>query len=218
MGQRLLVNIHKGDKIICCCGFHWSGYTSSTLEIIRDFINHWEDTKQYRKSVVRCVKTLEMCGATLCVDAKKSNTSKTGYATKVKGSEYEAFKKKYPDVDVNLYDYSDDLHYRQANDGAISFLPKEIKDWQQYPEAVADIYLDSKSFSFDAYFLDELPEHIVEYEGFNVLDQDLILTDDIDDFLVFKWEEIGFAFDVVFNKSNNIIASAKESMVIQHIS
>lgn len=38
MGQRLNVSIGKDDKILASAYWHWSGYTSSSLEIARDIM------------------------------------------------------------------------------------------------------------------------------------------------------------------------------------
>lgn len=63
MGERLNIEIHKDSKCLANSYYHWSGYTSSTLEHINTVLSNIP--ANYDNDVVYAIKLLESTGAGL---------------------------------------------------------------------------------------------------------------------------------------------------------
>lgn len=66
MGQRLNIEIKKNGKCLANSYYHWSGFTSSTLELLEKIVA-FADYEEYKDNeVLLAVKLLEQTGAGIC--------------------------------------------------------------------------------------------------------------------------------------------------------
>lgn len=67
MGQRLNIEIIKNGEPLANSYYHWSAYTSSSLELAKKIIEN-KDKIQHQNDVIRAVRLLEVTGALLTTD------------------------------------------------------------------------------------------------------------------------------------------------------
>ena len=46
MGQRLNIEIKKGEQLLANCYYHWSGYSETALELTKKIIDKFDDVKE----------------------------------------------------------------------------------------------------------------------------------------------------------------------------
>ncbi len=155
MGQRLVVDCKFGGVTEATCYYHWSGFTSSTMQILVDIVNAYQANKDKdadKSGRFKALKYLFATGGTL--------TSKT--------KEYD------PDLS-KLFDRG----YCDRNEGLIDIDPKEIADSKSWAEQNAIIDFDNQVIRTDAVWVhperDEFDEpdepSWIETNGFTVTDQ-----------------------------------------------
>jgi hypothetical protein len=125
MGQRLNVEIISGSKPICATYFHWSGYTSSSIEIAKDVINAFKDIEQV--TIPEVYKRMKEACKGSSVTFEEANNIKSSLGIELA-----------PEKFVN------------RNDGLIYFSEKEIKCVRDWEEARVTINLDNKTCTVDA--------------------------------------------------------------------
>ena len=70
MGQRLNIEIRKNDEVLANAYYHWSGYTSSSIELTSEILKNI-DNVNFDNDVVKAVKLLEITGAGLTSSEEK---------------------------------------------------------------------------------------------------------------------------------------------------
>jgi len=64
MGQRLVISVLSGDKLLATAYYHWSGYTGPALEITSEALDKYDELKGKRmKKLNRAVEILWATGA-----------------------------------------------------------------------------------------------------------------------------------------------------------
>lgn len=70
MGQRLNIEIVKNKKVLANCYYHWSGYSSSAVDLVIQIIKHFESIRKYevekyikRQDLLFAIRLLEKTGA-----------------------------------------------------------------------------------------------------------------------------------------------------------
>ena len=159
MGQRLNIEIRKDDKVLANAYYHWSGYTSSSLELTSEILKNI-DNVNFDNDVLKAVKLLESTGAGLT----KSQ------------------------FDFLSDDIKNNITFKSAinrNDGLIAISEKEISDTQYYEEARVEIHLDTKNIKLklywdvaeDDYDADDMPEFyeaVIDYTNVSFEDFDKV--------------------------------------------
>jgi hypothetical protein len=156
MGQRLNIEIRKDNEVLANAYYHWSGYTSSALELTDEILKNINNVN-FDNNVVRAVKLLEVTGAGL--------TSS--------------------EID-NLSEDMKNINFKKPidrNEGLIAISEKEIKDTQFWEEARVEIHLDTQNIILDLYWdIDEdayIYEATIDYkkvsfEKFNLLKDEIL--------------------------------------------
>lgn len=125
MGQRLNIEIKKDDKVLANAYYHWSGYTSSALDLTDEILKNI-DNVNFNNDIVRAVKLLELTGAGL------------------ESSEID-----------NLNKDMKNINFKKAidrNEGLIAISEKGIKKTQFWEEARVEIHLDTQNIILDIYW------------------------------------------------------------------
>ena len=182
MGQRLNIEIRKDDKVLANAYYHWSGYTSSSLDLTSEILKNI-DNVNFDNDVAKAVKLLEFTGAGL---------------TK---SQFDF-----------LSDDIKNITFKSAKDrnsGLIAISEKGISDTQYWEEARVEIHLDTKNIKLkiywdvdeDDYDADDMPEFYeavidytnVSFEDFNRV-KDEILTNIKNEkyYFIFNGKKFGF--------------------------
>ena len=125
MGQRLNVEIISGGKPICATYFHWSGYTSSSIEIAKDVIESFKDIEQV--TIPEVYERMKKACPRSSVTFEEANDIKSNLGIEL-----------IPEKFVN------------RNDGLIYFSEREIKTVRDWEEARVTVNLDNKTCTVDA--------------------------------------------------------------------
>lgn len=140
MGQRLNIQIQRGESILANAYYHWSAYTGSALELLKTIHEKWEELSTEENDVIRAVRLLEATGAGL-TEEELAHTSILG----------EGFIPR--NVLIN------------RNGGLISVSPEGITETNDWAEGGAIIDLDDAVVSFGVFYAYDDREHILsEYE------------------------------------------------------
>lgn len=81
MGERLNIEIVKNKELLANCYYHWSGFSSSAVNLAIDIINNYDYVKKYKvenvknKDLLFAIRLLETTGAGTN-ESEKSNTIK----------------------------------------------------------------------------------------------------------------------------------------------
>lgn len=147
MGQRLVINIEKNEKVIAAIYYHWSAYTSSALyetkKVIDCIYDHKNETQE--EMLLRLIKHLE----------------KNGGGIRGADKEFDYIKALYPNEQFKTENYS-------RNDGLIALSKDGISALQSWSEGDVFINLDEDRVDFCVYSgyenLDEYLEERKEWD------------------------------------------------------
>jgi len=162
MGQRLNVEIKENGEVLANAYYHWSGYTSSSLELTSFLLNQI-DKINYNNRIINAVKLLETTGAGLTDEEEEH-------------------------ISINIGDF--DLNEcKGRNEGLIAVSPKGIKDTEDWEEARVEINLDTKIIKFKALWNETKEEYINDYSEdkyneipvFNTVDFNYISFDNFEE-------------------------------------
>ena len=151
MGERLNIEIKKGDKLLANSYYHWSGYTSSSLELTEMILQNI-DKIQCENEVINAVKLLEITGAGLT------------------DREIEWAKE-------NIHNFS---NYKikeclGRNEGLIGISENEMAQTERWEEERVEIDILNRKVKFDAIWIITREEYKADYED----DSEEELYDDI---------------------------------------
>lgn len=165
MGQRLNIEIKNQDKVLANAYYHWSGYTSSALELIQLILESLEKVN-FENNVIKAIKLLEETGAGLVNEELE-------YAKKI-------FESK------NIF-FSEGI---SRNEGLISITEEGIEKNRYWEESRVEIDLVNKTIKFDAVFKISIEEYQEEYVDEDVEDIPIYEIDfnsiQFNSFLMFK--------------------------------
>ena len=143
MGQRLNVEIKKGDKVLANAYYHLGGFTSSAMRICYDAINAIKYLKKDKSAndLTRAVRALITTGATLTE------------------SEWEALSHMDTGGRIFVKPTSAD-----KNDGLISVSEKGIEETQYWKEQRFIIDIETETFDAeDIFFITDKEEYEQDY-------------------------------------------------------
>lgn len=150
MGQRLNVEIMKDKKVLANCYFHWSAYTSSSLSITKELVDHYLSTMKGKITdpLYSAVKLL--------LQNEGSGLSQQSL---------EFMNKNYPDETWP--------EATSRNDGLIACVNDEIEETEKWEEGRVVMDLDDETIDFDVLFefpLQDADDYFEEDDKFNVLE------------------------------------------------
>lgn len=190
MGQRLVVEIKKDDNPVANAYYHWSAYTDSSLEVLKQTLENYNELKE------SCVNENGEIDAVLVAVKMLENTG-----AGLTQNEMEEMKKLYPNID-----------FKKAvdrNEGLISITEAEMEDSRGWSEGIIFIDLDSEMISF--YVISELSccDEDTLYSLSELIDRDP--DDIIEEASAEEIEDIiQNAFEKVPDISDNIKCSLEE--------
>lgn len=121
MGQRLNLEIQNNGEALANSYYHWSGYSTSSLELTLAVISAYKEGDSNVKDALRL---LQATGARITKDSWDYGVEK-GYF---------------------LGDYSD---FMDRNSGLIGISPEEIHETRGWAEGTVVIHLDKKTIDFE---------------------------------------------------------------------
>jgi hypothetical protein len=143
MGQRLNIEIKENDKVLANSYYHWSGYTSSSLQLAQIILDNINQVN-FEDRIVNAIKLLETTGAGL--------------------TEREIEYAKTYIKDFNNYTFEE---CSGRNDGLISIGVDGIKETEYWEEARVEINLDTKIIDFKAVWEYTKDKYIGECQEYN---------------------------------------------------
>ena len=147
MGQRLNIEIVKGENLLANSYYHWAGYTSCSLDMAVDIIKRFDYIKKYK---VENVKDKDTLLAIRLLEETGAGTSE---------SEETEIIKKIGLIDENVKTKA----CRGRNEGIINITEEGIKENRAWEEGRITIDIESQKVKFDVFH--KIPEEdIKEYE------------------------------------------------------
>lgn len=143
MGQRLNIEIKNGDKLLANAYYHWSGYTSSSLELTEMILENI-DKVQCEDEVIKAIKLLEITGAGLT------------------DREIEWAKENIHNFDK--YQFQECLG---RNEGLIGISEKEMANTEYWEEERVEIDILNRKVKFDVLWISTREEYKADYEDYN---------------------------------------------------
>lgn len=126
MGQRLNIEIEENDEVLANAYYHWSGYTSSALEITKIILNNLLKVN-YENRTINAVKLLETTGA------------------KLTKNEITYILKEIPEANKFSFEVATD-----RNEGLIAISEEEKQETRDWGEARVTINLTNNTVNFQA--------------------------------------------------------------------
>lgn len=152
MGQRLNIEIKKGDKLLANSYYHWSGYSESSLVLTKRIIDKFEDVKE-ENDLIKAIMLLQLTGAGITrqtIDYLYKNIPNFNLEEEVN-----------PDDPFGEYK----LHLTNGrNEGLIEVTEERMKETRSWEEGRITIHIDTKTFDFDVIWKHESDEDKKEWE------------------------------------------------------
>lgn len=120
MGQRLNIEIIENDEVIANAYYHWSGYTSSALNLTNTIL---ENDVLYDDKILNAIKLLELTGAHLT-----------------------SLEVEHLDKELKMMNFS---IAQSRNEGLISISKEGINETRYWEEARVEIHVDKRCLKFD---------------------------------------------------------------------
>lgn len=186
MGQRLNIEIKKGEQLLANCYYHWSGFSEPALELTKKIIDKFDDVRE-ENDVIKAIMLLQLTGA--------------GITRPTIGYLYENI----PNFNLEEEIYTNNpfgeykYHLSMGRDaGLISVTEKEKEETRYWEEGRITIHIDTKTFDFDVLWDCEKNELKYFEEDHGIRIDDLPI-------LEFPFENIKF------EQIDNMLAIVKET-------
>lgn len=142
MGQRLNIEIKCNDELIANSYFHWSAYTGSSIELVKEILNLYDDVVS-NYSVQRAVSLLELTGA---------------------GIQEEELQRVVLDADKDIQRLKFKRMSHNRNQGFIHVLQPDMDNTRDWDEGRVTIDIGDDTIIFDVLNIDTVEYLIEEYE------------------------------------------------------
>ncbi len=133
MGQRLNIEIKSKNKVIANCYYHWSGYSLTSLKLVEDMIDGFDEVKE-ENELLYAIRLLGLTGAGLTREGFNylyKNVSNFDFGEKLK---------------------SDNLLFVSRDEGRIEIDEKNMEKNRECEEFRITIDIDKKTFDFGVLF------------------------------------------------------------------
>lgn len=174
MGERLNIEVVKGNKLLANSYYHWSGYSNCAVNLTIEIVKSFEYIKKYKvdnvknKDILLAIRLLEATGAGTN-ESQISNTIKT----------------------IGLIDTNVEIKKcKGRNEGIIEISEEGMNENRSWEESRVTIDIENQKINFEAYQeIDEedkkyYEEEAVEFKNINV-DFNNIKFEDIFDLKAF---------------------------------
>lgn len=166
MGQRLNIEIVKGSKLLANSYYHWSGYSSSSIELLK-VIKKYIDNNENKDDLLYAIKMLESTGAGLTdnqVSDEEIKFAKIYYAPdhfdkwikRVLASQLKTAQTLYPNETFN--------ECQGRNTGLIAITQEEMDNTRDWEEARVTIDLETSIIDYGAVYEESVEEFIKWYD------------------------------------------------------
>lgn len=174
MGQRLVVSVKRNfgdEKSLCKIYYHWSGYTTSSMEETIKIINHLNQFDNIEKM---SDKEIQLSLIRFC----ESNGGG------IDGPDVDYIKKLFPNESFIEKGYN-------RNNGLIAISDKDQQDMQGWSEGDVEIGINDKKVGFHVYwYLGQTEDEVkAEYENTN-FDEVINLKHDIEECFYEQFAEL----------------------------
>lgn len=143
MGQRLNLEIYSNGELLANCYYHWSGFTSSSMELADIVLKNYDEIMAMNiADTTKAILLLQKTGAGLIVNDKDN--------------ELEFALKHLPPEDL------EQVVLKQSegrNNGLISITEEGMQETQYWEEARITIYLDEKRVDLDNVCISNISEY-----------------------------------------------------------
>lgn len=156
MGQRLNIEITDGDNVLANAYYHWSGYTSSALDLTGKILKHLDDVKDIKDNILKACRLLSYTDANFTDE------------------ELKFIEKHFNDTDDYIALYVSNKAVNRI-DGLIAISEYGINETRQLEEARVTIDLANEKIDFDAIYR-ETKFGFIDYNGVEEYNE-LIETD-----------------------------------------
>lgn len=170
MGERLNIEILKGDKLLANSYYHWSGFTSSSIVLTKNIIGFLKNFEFGEDEVLDSIKILESSGAGMTEE----------------------------EINLSSYDKSLFKKCEGRNNGLINISEEGMDETRYWEEERVQIDIKNNKVNFGSLRIFNNPkdinEYIVDYGGLdNIEIFDLNLKDS------FSFEEFKIFGDTILN-------------------
>lgn len=156
MGQILNIEIKENGITLANAYYHWSGYTSDSLDLLKQIMENVHNIKQ-EDSVLYAIRLLEKTGALL------------------KPEELESAQRKYKEESFRVAS--------NRNDGFISITEKCMQETRTWDEERLEIFIDEEFINFSVFSSSDKESYLENYdeteEGYLSLPVHALEVDDI---------------------------------------
>lgn len=133
MGQRLNIEIWNDGLILANAYYHWSGYTSSAIELTRKILIDNIGNENNNNSRLKAIQLLQNTGAGLTESERNCIFAEKGF--------------------INF------TPCYGRNEGLIAITDKGIQDTRIWEETRVSIYLDESRIDFNAFYCEDRWEY-----------------------------------------------------------
>jgi hypothetical protein len=133
MGQRLNIEIFNNGELLANCYYHWSGYTTSSMELTKIILENYDRIMALDLYIeTKAILLLQLTNGGLMVNDRDDELE---YALET-----------LPPQDLEKIELKRSIN---RNEGLISITENNMEETRQWEEARITIYLDTKKIDFD---------------------------------------------------------------------
>ena len=204
MGQRLNIEIVKGSKLLANSYYHWSGFTSSSIALLKEIQEFMKENKN-EDDLLYAIKILESTGAGLTdneVSDEEIEFARTYYNREYFKKWLERVSQSQRKIAQNLYPNETFSECCGRNNGLIAITDAEMDNTRSWEEARATIDLETSLINFQVLWDCSVEEFRKNYEKeptIKAIDLDFgkLTFDDLDCILnMLKYDKVDLIKDV----------------------
>lgn len=202
MGQRLNIEIKKGDKVLANSYYHWSAYSQSSCEMAIDIANFIKENQQNCEDVLYAIRILEHTGAGLTDNVLTEDEitfAKNFYTEEGFNKWYERHKHSELKTAQSLFPNTEFKECNGRNNGLLAITEIGMEETRTWEEGRMTINLDNNSVDFAVVWTyDKEFEQFLEEEGRT---KEIIVSDF--DFSNIPFERLEEFLQLVINAQEN---------------
>lgn len=139
MGQRLNIEIFNNGELLANCYYHWSGFTTSSMEITKIILENYDAIMNMEISnLSKAILLLQKTNGGLMVNDRDN--------------ELKFALENLPPQDLEKIELKRSIN---RNEGLISITENNMEETRQWEEARITIYLDTKKIDFDNVYISD---------------------------------------------------------------
>ena len=139
MGQRLNIEIFNNGELLANCYYHWSGFTTSSMEITKIILENYD-----------AIMNMEISNLSKAILLLQKTNG--GLMVNVRDNELQFALENLPPQDLEKIELKRSIN---RNEGLISITENNMEETRQWEEARITIYLDTKKIDFDNVYISD---------------------------------------------------------------